>query len=175
SSLDADEVIVATGSVPKKIPVKGAERAIQAVDYLSGKEVGDKVVIIGGGLTGCEIAYDLLLKGGHPAIVEMKNDLIAANGVCLANSSFLRDMFEFKNVPVYLETSLVRVNEDSVTVKGKDGKEFDIPADTVIMSVGYNPAPLAKPSSHVHVVGDASSVGNLRTVIWNVWDVCMKI
>ena len=42
-----------------------------------------------------------------------------------------------------------------------------------ILSVGYNPAPLA--TKGVKVVGDASKVGNLRTVIWQAWDVAMKI
>ena len=44
-----------------------------------------------------------------------------------------------------------------------------------IMSVGYNPAPVAKKSKHVHVIGDADAVGSLRTVIWGAWDVAMKI
>ena len=43
------------------------------------------------------------------------------------------------------------------------------------MSVGYNPAPIAKKASHVHVIGDAAAVGNLRTVIWGAWDVAMKL
>ncbi|MCI6772174.1 MAG: FAD-dependent oxidoreductase, partial [Oscillospiraceae bacterium] len=69
ASLNADEVIVATGSKARKIPVKGADKAIDAVDYLLGKEVGENVVIVGGGLTGCEIAYDLYHKGKKPTIV----------------------------------------------------------------------------------------------------------
>ena len=60
-------------------------------------------------------------------------------------------------------------------VKGKDGKIFKIDADSVIMSVGYNPAPIATKGKHVHVIGDAAAVGNLRTVIWGAWDVAMKI
>ena len=50
-----------------------------------------------------------------------------------------------------------------------------VEADSVILSVGYNPAPIAKAKGHVHAIGDAKSVGNLRTVIWNAWDVCMKL
>lgn len=175
SEIEADEIIVATGSVPKKLPVKGVENSIEAVDYLSGAEVGENVIIVGGGLTGCEIAYDLILKGKKPQIVEMKNDLIAVKGVCLANSSFLRDMLAFKKTPVYLETSLLEIKPDGVTVKDKDGKVFDIKGDSVIVSVGYNPAPLVKGGGKVHIVGDACGVGNLRTVIWRAWDVCMKI
>ncbi len=175
ASLNADEVIVATGSKARKIPVKGAEKAIDAVDYLLGKDVGENVVIVGGGLTGCEIAYDLYHKGKKPVIVEMKNDLIAVKGVCLANSSYLRDFFEAKKVPVYLETKLGEVTEDGIVAVDKNGKQFNIAADDVILSVGYVPTPLAEKSKHVHVIGDADKVGNLRTVIWGAWDVAMKI
>lgn len=175
-ALHADEIIVATGAAPVSLPVPGAEKGIQAVDYLLGKRpVGQKVVIVGGGLTGCEIAYDLYLQGKQPTIVEMKDDLIAVSGVCLANSSYLRDFFKTNHVPVYLETSLGEIRDGSVTVTRKDGTRQEIPADSVILSVGYRPAPLAPKGRHIHIVGDAQKVGNLRTVIWRAWDVCMKL
>ena len=175
-ALHADEIIVATGAAPVSLPVPGAEKGIQAVDYLLGRRpVGDRVVIVGGGLTGCEIAYDLYLQGKQPVIVEMKDDLIAVSGVCLANSSYLRDFFKTNRVPVYLETSLGEIRDGSVTVTRKDGARQELPADSVILSVGYRPAPLAAKGRHVHIVGDARKVGNLRTVIWRAWDVCMKL
>ena len=176
ASLNADEVIIATGSVAKRIPVPGADKAIQAVDFLNGKaEVGENVVIIGGGLTGCEIAYELYLQGKKPAIVEMMDDLIVTPGICLANTSFLRDFFKANKVPVYLETGVKSIANGKVVIAGKDGTAKEIPADSVILSVGYKPAPLAPKSKNVHIVGDAASVGNLRTVIWGAWDICMKI
>ncbi len=175
-SLDADEVIIATGAVPNRIPVKGADKAIEAIDYLLGnKEAGENVVIVGGGLTGCEIAYDLYLQGKKPTIIEMKNDLIVSDKICLANTSFLRDFFAANKVPVYLETGVAEIKDGSVTAKDKDGKLIDIPADSVILSVGYKPAPLAKKSGKIHVIGDAAAVGSLRTVIWQAWDAAMKI
>lgn len=175
-ALHADEIIVATGAVPVSLPVPGVEKGIQAVDYLLGRRpVGEKVVIVGGGLTGCEIAYDLYLQGKQPVIVEMKDDLIAVSGVCLANSSYLRDFFKTNRVPVYLETSLGEIRDGAVTVTRKDGARQELPADSVILSVGYRPAPLAAKGRHVHIVGDARKVGNLRTVIWRAWDVCMKL
>ena len=176
STLDADEIIVATGAVANRIPVKGADLAVEAVDYLLGnKEVGDNVVIVGGGLTGCEIAYDLYLQGKNPTIVEMQHDLIVSDKICLANTSYLRDFFTTKKVPVYLETKTTDIRTNGVTVMGKDGKAVDIPCDSVILSVGYKPAPIAEKSKHVHIVGDALKVGSLRTVIWRAWDVAMKL
>ena len=173
-ALDADEIIVATGAKAKRLPIKGADTAIEAVDYLLGnKTVGERVVVIGGGLTGCEIAYDLFLQGKKPAVVEMQDDLITTPGICLANTSYLRDCFKTNNVPVHLETSVSEITADGVVVTHKDGTTEVIPADSVILSVGYNPAPVA--TKGVHVIGDAKNVGNLRTVIWGAWDVCMKL
>ena len=53
--------------------------------------------------------------------------------------------------------------------------EYKIEAESVILSVGYKPAPLAPKGKHIHVIGDADKVGNLRSVIWGAWDVCMKL
>ncbi len=173
--LGADEVIIATGAKAIKPKIKGIDRAVPAVDYLLNKEViGRDVVVIGGGLTGCEIAYDLYLKGKNPIIVEMQNDLIVSKKVPFANASYLRDFFNANDVPVYLKTKLVSVGSDGVMVADKEGK-FKISCDTVITALGYKPNPVAKKGKNVHVVGDACEVGNLRTVIWNAWDACMKI
>ncbi len=175
-SCEADEIIIATGSRANRIPVPGVDRAIQAVDFLMGKkEVGQNVTIIGGGLTGCEIAYELYLQGKNPTIVEMQNDLITTPGICLANTSFLRDFFKANQVPVHLETSVKSIEADGVVVQDNAGVEFKIDADSVILSTGYKSAPLAEKKKNVHIVGDADKVGNLRTVIWGAWDVAMKL
>ena len=175
SEIEADEVVIATGSRPNRIPVPGVEKAVQAIDFLMGSPVGQNVTIIGGGLTGCEIAYELHLQGKNPTIVEMLDDLIYTPGICLANTSFLRDYFKVKGVPVHLETGVQEIKDDAVVVKDKEGKVFEIAADSVILSTGYKPQPLAEKSRHVHLVGDCSKVGNLRTVIWQAWDVAMKL
>jgi len=171
-----DDIIVATGAVANKPRIPGIENGIEAVDYLLGKQdAGDSPVIIGGGLTGCEIAYELCLQGKKPTIVEMKNDLIAVRGVCLANSSYLRDYFELHQTPVLLETKVAAISKNGVTVVNKEGKETFVNGSGVILSIGYHPTPVFKKGCHVHLVGDCAEVGNLRTVIWKAWDVAMKI
>ena len=176
NSIDADEVVVATGAVARRFnKLPGIEKTVEACEFLLGeKKVGDKVVIVGGGLSGCEIAYELYLQGKQPVIVEMKNDLITISGVCLANSSYLRDFFKLHKVPVYLETMVDSVKDGSVIVKKKDGSKEEIACDDVIMSVGYLPAPLVN-DKKIPLVGDCKKVGNLRTVIWGAWDVAMKL
>ena len=177
TEFDADEIVVATGAAANRIPIPGAaEYAMDATEYLLGeKEAGDNVVIIGGGLTGCEIALDLYRKGKHPAIVEMKDDLIAVKNMCLANTSFLRDFFKTNNVPVYLNAATKNISDKDVLVECKDKTQVRLPADSVIMSVGYHPTPVAEAGKHVHLLGDCKKVGNLRSVIWGAWDIAMKI
>lgn len=170
------EIIVATGAtarVLKKVP--GHEKMIEACEYLTGTPVGNKVAVVGGGLTGSEIAYELALQGKQPVIVEMKDDLVSQKGVCLANSSYLREWFALHKIPVYLETSLKEVRDDKIICRTRDGKEIEIACDSVISSAGYIPTPLAKEGKKIHLVGDCRQVGNLRTVIWRAYEVAMKI
>ena len=176
SSFGNDPVIIATGAVPRVLDrVPGHEKMIEACEYLRGKEVGQTVAVIGGGLTGSEIAYELALQGKNPVIVEMKNDLISQKGVCLANSSYLREWFALHEVPVYLETTLREVKDGAIICADKDGKEFEVACDSVIGCAGYIPAPVAEKGGKRYLVGDCNKVGNLRTVVWNAYEVAMKI
>ena len=107
--------------------------------------------------------------------MEAKNDLMAVRGLCLANSSYLRDFFQYGGVEVHLESSVSEILPRSVIVRDKDGRAETIPADSVIVSVGYTPAPAIPAGKHVHVIGDACKVGNLRSVVWQAWEVAEKL
>ena len=176
SEFEGQPVIIATGSTPrvlKRLP--GHEKMIEATDYLRGHAVGQKVAVIGGGLTGCEIAYELALQGKEPIIVEMKDDLIAQKGVCLANSSYLREWFAWKKVPVYLEAALTEVKDQSIVIKEKDGTLKEIAVDSVISSAGYISKPLVEKGKNIYLVGDCLHIGNLKSVIWRAYEVAMEI
>ncbi|MDD6728051.1 MAG: FAD-dependent oxidoreductase [Eubacteriales bacterium] len=177
SKFAGSPVIVATGSRPIQLKsVKGYEKMVEACDFLNGvKEVGETVAVIGGGLTGCEIAYELALQGKKPVIVEMKDDLVSQKGVCLANSSYLREWFELNKVPVYLETTLREINDGSITCTDKNGKSIEIPCDSVLGAVGYIPSPVAQKAKNVYLVGDCLAIGNLRSVVWKAYETAMKI
>ncbi len=174
NSFNGEPVIIATGSKARILPVPGKEKMIEACDYLNGAKVGNTVAVIGGGLTGSEIAYELELQGKKPLIIEMKDDLIAQKGVCLANSSYLREYFAYKKVPVYLNTKLVEVKDKSIIVN-ENGKDIELDCDSVISSVGYIPTPLVSKGKNTYLVGDCLQVGNLRSVIWRAYEVAMKI
>ena len=182
-----DDIIVATGSVPRTMPgIKGFEKALTFTQILKEKhELGDKVLFIGGGQSSCEAAYDLLLNyGKHPIIVEYANDLVAAQATCLANTSYLRDAMEYHKVPVYLHSTVTEISDKGCTVKNvQTGETFFVECDNVVNGIGFVPTPVGgrtasrkvKGKETIFRVGDCVAIGNLRTVIWRAWDVCMKI
>ena len=190
-SLDADLVVVAIGASAKTLPVPGSEKAVTATDYLDGKaEVGDNVVVIGGGLTGCEIAYDLALQGKHPVIIEMTPYLVGARGINMANSTMLRELLRFHEVPAYVNTTVEAIRDDGVLINTPNGARR-LFADSVIMSVGYTPdkrfagpakgkvgelaAKVLPNHDRVRFIGDCDSVGSLKTVIRQAYELVQEI
>ena len=171
-----DEVIVCTGSTPRQMPnIPGFDKTVNFTQFLrEGVTVGDKPLFLGGGQSSCEAAYDLILSGKHPIIVEYGNDLVAAQATCLANTSFLRDAMKYHNVPVYLHSTVTEIGDGYAIVKTPTGEE-KVECTAVVNGVGFIPAPLGERAMHVHRVGDCVAIGNLRTVIWRAWDICMRI
>ena len=175
-----DDIIVASGSVPRMMPsIKGFDKALTFTQVLKDKvDVGDKVLFIGGGQSSCEAAYDMLLNfGKHPIIVEYAGDLVAAQATCLANTSFLRDAMEYHKVPVYLHSTVTEITDKGCTVRNVEtGETTFVECDSVVNGIGFVPTPVGgKDNKKAYRVGDCVAIGNLRTVIWRAWDVCMKI
>ena len=175
-----DEIIVASGSVPRTMPsIKGFEKTLTFTQVLKDKvDVGDKVLFIGGGQSSCEAAYDMLLNyGKHPIIVEYAGDLVAAQATCLANTSYLRDAMEYHKVPVYLHSTVTEITDKGCTVMNvQTGETTFVECDSVVNGIGFVPTPVGgKDNKKAYRVGDCVAIGNLRTVIWRAWAVCMKI
>ena len=172
-----DEIIVATGATPRKMAIPGFEKCLTFTDILRDKKpVGDKVLFFGGGQSACEAAYEMVLQGKHPIIVEYAKDLVPAQNVCLSNASFLRDMLAYQKVPTYLEHTIREIKDKTVVVASKDGKNvFEVEYDDIVNGIGFVPQPVGGKGKNIHRVGDCVTIGNLRTAIWRAWDVCMKI
>ena len=172
-----DEIIVATGAVPRKMVIPGFEKCLTFTQLLREKyPVGDKVLFFGGGQSACEAAYEMIKQGKHPIIVEFAKDLVPAQNVCLSNASFLRDAMEYHKVPVYLEHTIREIKDKTAVIASKDGKNvFELEYDNIVNGIGFVPAPVGGKAKNVHRVGDCVTIGNLRTAIWRAWDVAMKI
>ncbi len=172
-----DAVVVATGAKPKKLPIQGFDKTVEAMDYLRGNaEIGETVVVMGGGLTGCEIAYDLAKAGKKVAVVEMLDSLIKVPGVSAANRNMLLELLAYYNVEVHTSTKVDEILSEGVKVTDAEGNGQVIKANTVISAVGYDSnAALAEALkgvfAEVYTIGDAKTVGNVMTVVKDAYDV----
>ena len=173
-TLEADEIIYAVGANRRNLNVDGGDKAIDAIEYLRGeKEVGENVVIIGGGLTGCEIAYDAVLNKKKPVIIEAQQYILNMPLLCAANSNMLKEIIRYYEIPVYTSAKVLRITDNEVVIE-KDGKEELIIADTVVKSIGYNNSGV-ETKDNFHVIGDAEKVGNLKDVIWTAYDLANEL
>ena len=175
--LQADEIVVATGSHANRLPIPGSERAVAVNEMLLDQsKAGERVAIIGGGLAGCELAYDLACQGKKPFIIEMQDDVIKDMNVSAPNSTMMRDLLRFHQVPLYLETKALEIRERSIVIENKDGRQ-ELPADSFVSAVGFKSenSLVPKHNKHVHVLGDAATVSNLKGAIWGANDLAVKL
>lgn len=160
----ADAVIIATGSVPSCPPIKGIEHAHQAMEVYDGTiEPGKKVVMIGGGLVGCETGLFLQKTGHEVTVVEML-DRIANESFGMYREALVWEM-EKCNVASMAKTKCLEIEPDGVTVENADGVQ-KIPADTVLFALGmksvnYDALKEAAGDAEVFVIGDAIKPGKV--------------
>ena len=183
-SMEFDEIIVATGATPRELKgIEGIEKAniVNAKDALRGyKPVGDRVVVIGGGLTGIEMTYDMVLSGKKVEVLEMKDSILGMDVVCAANGLMLKQIIKYYNIPVHLSASITKFDEDKVYYS-VNGEEKSIECDTVIASIGYIPDTTlydelsAEYGDKVHLIGDASKVSNLLNATWSAAELAREI
>lgn len=176
----ADAVIVATGSKPKVFSL-GEGPLYTAQDALLGKvDIGNDVVVIGGGLVGCETALWLKDMGKNVTIVEALPKLLAVNGpLCHANSDMLKELIPFKGIKTITSAKATAYDGKVLKVNTPDG-DIDIAADTVILAVGYAPSDslyreIKDKISNVYLIGDAGNVSNIMYAIWNAFEVAKNI
>lgn len=174
-ALDADVILMATGSTPKMLSVPGSdqENVLTAADVLMGKELpGRKVVLIGGGQVGCETALWLKEKGYDVAIVEKLGELIAAGSdpIPFPNRDMLIDLIAFHQIPVHLNATVEEITKDSVIITGKKGK-LELEADAVVLSIGYKPNDelfkevYGATDKKVWLIGDAKNPSNIMNAV----------
>jgi len=133
-----DVVVIAAGGNPLKPDIPGIAKSnvVTAQDVLSDKaRVGQNVVIIGGGMVGCETGHYLAGQGKTVTIIEILKRM--ANDMFLMTRRRLMDGLRSKKVTLLTSTSCEEIKEGSVLVTTAEGKKETIPADTVIIAVGY--------------------------------------
>jgi 2,4-dienoyl-CoA reductase-like NADH-dependent reductase (Old Yellow Enzyme family)/thioredoxin reductase len=138
---DFDAVIVATGSSPAIPLITGVNRSfvVTALDVLRGKDIGKEVIVIGGGLIGCETALFLAERGKKVTLVEMEEKLIPDGDVALGMSIPLMKGLQKNQVEIHLDSRLEEITDDGITIVNKYRKKDDVKGDTVVLAVGMTP------------------------------------
>ncbi len=131
-----DVVIAAVGSKPvvPKIPGICGAHVHQAIDVYNNLDLAKgKIVILGAGFVGVELAFHLMEHGHQVEIVEMLGDI--SDGGNDHHKSAVEDMVEQKKLPIHFNTKAVEITDKGVKCEGPDGEVF-YEADTVIHAVG---------------------------------------
>ena len=178
---DCDAVIVATGSRPKMFSLGDDEKVYCAEQVLMNqKDPGDGVVVVGGGLVGCEMALDLAQKGKKVTILEALPKIMAVNGpICSANKEMLEELLPFHGVNIICNAKVTGFKDGAVSYETA-GKAEKLDADSVILSVGYRSADelyheLEFDVADLYLLGDAGKVSNIMYAIWDAFEVANHI
>jgi len=155
-----DAVIVATGVTRSVLKIPGIEMAkvVDATDVLTGRaKVGDKVVVIGGGVVGGETAEFLADKGKKVTVVEMLDDLAA--GMERWHKQYLLERLDLLGATILTKTKAEAVQEEGLVVSTEAGQKQVLAADTIVLATGATPnqelyRELAGKVSEIHLVGD---------------------
>ena len=180
---EAGAVILATGTNESAPKIPGLDKAVSSLDAIRNpKQLGKKVVIVGGGLGGCEIALDEANKGKDVTVVEALDDIMAAGGAGAPypNKQMIVDLFENKGVKVFTSTKLVEVTDEGAVVEKADGTKELFPADTVVSALGFRPAPNLKEEwaelgLPMYEIGDATGAGTILKAIWDAYEVANSL
>ena len=183
-TLSFDTLIVATGAKAKTFSLGDDRRVITAKDALaqSGENVGKHAVVIGGGMVGCELALWLTKDlGKKVTIVEALPKLLAVNApICSANSEMLERLVPFYGTDVRCRTTAVKATENGLVIRDLDtGAEESIPADTVILAVGFTPDRelynAMQECDEVYAIGDCKEFHNVHSAVWDAFEVANHI
>lgn len=178
-----DAVVLATGAAPTVPKVEGIDspKVIDCVTALTGAELpGRNILVVGGGLVGCETALGYAQAGKKVTILEALPDILSAGiPVPEMNESMLRDLLAEAKVTLKTGCRLTKVTDTGAVAAGPDGEEA-LPADHVVLAVGFTSRPslaaeLEGAGMEVYQVGDGSQVGSVMTAIGSAYTVGRKL
>ena len=167
-----DVLIVATGATPLRPNITGIENTVDAIDVLDGKiQCGENVLVIGGGLVGCETADFLAQRGFNVTIVEAKDDI--AGDIISEHRIYLMRSYENNDVTIHTSEPVHEIYGDGVKTENLDLRGYD----TVVMALGsrsYQPfddnlVPLQ------YVIGDANKARRAIDATREAREVILKI
>lgn len=177
-----DAVIVATGSRTLILPIPGIEHEaiLHGCDLLDGKvAAGKKVLVVGGGMVGCETAAFLGEQGHEVSVIEFRDQCGA--DVIHEHKVFLMQDFEEYKIEQITNAKVCQFYEDGVTYESPDGEKHDVRGfDSVVLSMGfrnYNPfaEELESLGKETYVIGDATKARRALDATKEAYEAAMQI
>ncbi|MDO8472454.1 MAG: FAD-dependent oxidoreductase [Dehalococcoidia bacterium] len=162
-----DVVVLATGSTPIVPKIDGIQnrKVVLASDVLTGSaRVGRNVVVIGGGLVGCETAEFLRKRGHATTIIDILPEIAA--GVGPSSRSLLLERLSFEGIVAMAGVGCEQINAEGVVICDKTGQKRVLKVDSVVLAVGARVdrelfQALEGKVSELHQVGDCSQPGRI--------------
>jgi pyruvate/2-oxoglutarate dehydrogenase complex dihydrolipoamide dehydrogenase (E3) component len=176
-----DVVIVAIGSKPFFPAIDGIQesKAISVEDALTGSvPLGRKILIVGGGGIGAEVADYLSENGAEVTLVEMREGI--ALDLVAHLQYFLNKRLKEKEVQMLLLTKAIRFEKDGLWVEDPQGKRKLDGFDSMVIALGSVPSDdlvesLKGKVPAVYVVGDASKPREVMEALLEAEEVALKI
>ncbi|MDR1714100.1 MAG: NAD(P)/FAD-dependent oxidoreductase [Coriobacteriales bacterium] len=177
----AEALIVAVGSdalVPPLPGIDGGNVIIVNELYRFAEKVGQRVVVLGGGLSGCECALHLRMEGRDVTLVELRDEL--APDANIRNRPILLAELEAQAVQVELGLTGVAVQPDGLLARNAAGQERLLPADTVICAVGQKSRSatvdaLRAAAPWVRIIGDALRPATITKAVYEGYYAALDI
>lgn len=176
-----DALIVATGSLPFEPPVPGLDRGnvVGVRDVDSGRvKVHGKVVVCGGGASGCESALALAMEGCEVTIVDRIPYENFAAGMIHITRGMLTALLEEHHVRILDEHNVERIDDGGVHVEDRSWNKRVLEADYVVNAMGLRPVSaeaFRMLIPEVYVVGDCAGIGTIKKANHSGFDAAMEL
>lgn len=175
-----DALIIAVGSAPIVPPIPGldGDNVIIVNDYyLTPEKVTDQVVVLGGGLAGCEMAIHLAREGKQVHLVEMRTEL-APDANIRHRPLMLKEIDRL--VTVHTGYRGLKVTEEGVLCADTAQNEVLVPGTTVICALGQRPLTglveeLRDCAPYTAVIGDCNRVSNITNAVYQGYHAALDI
>ena len=175
-----DALIVAVGSEPLLPPIKGLNgENVTIVNnyYLEKENVTGNVIVLGGGLAGCECAIHLGMEGKEVHLVEMRNEL-APDANVRQRPLLLKEVNKYAQIHTGYRG--LEVTKDGVLCETKDGEQVLIPGTSVICALGQRSRSkvadeLRDGAPYVRIIGDAHRVSTITNAVYEGYHAALDI
>lgn len=170
--LSADQILIATGALPPRLPIPGIELALTHVEMLRLEQPPARLIIIGGGIIAFEFAYMFARLGTRVTIIEILDHVLR-----MVDGEIRRAILEHAahlGITVLTSTTVKQVKRDGQCYEveaDQSGQPLKLITDTVLLAAGQAPATENLGLEKVGVQCDHGIITDetLRTSVPNVW------